>query len=84
MKKNIYGLSLEELTSEMVMLGQKPYRAKQLYSWLYVKKAKSFDEMTDVSVAFRQVLNEKYVIEKPSILPQNVSYQLKSDFLIVH
>lgn len=39
MKKNIYGLSLEELTSEMVMLGQKPYRAKQLYSWLYGQKS---------------------------------------------
>ena len=82
MKKNIYGLSLEELTSEMVMLGQKPYRAKQLYSWLYVKKAKSFDEMTDVSVAFRQVLNEKYVIEKPSIFKKQISNDGTIKFLL--
>ena len=82
MKKNIYGLSLEELTSEMVMLGQKPYRAKQLYSWLYVKKAKSFDEMTDVSVAFRQVLNEKYVIEKPSIFKRQISNDGTIKFLL--
>lgn len=67
MKKNIYGLSLEELSSEMVMLGQKPYRGKQLFSWLYVKRATEFGQMTDISAAFRAKLEELYVIKKPSI-----------------
>lgn len=47
-----------------------------------VKKAKSFDEMTDVSVAFRQVLNEKYVIEKPSIFKKQISNDGTIKFLL--
>lgn len=73
MKKNIYDLSLEQLTSEMVMLGQKPYRAKQLFSWLYVKRVDSFAAMTDVAAAFRAVLAEKYEILLPKVYKQQVS-----------
>lgn len=70
---NIYGLTLEQLTEEMLALNQKSYRAKQLFSWLYVKKANSFDEMSDVSKSFRDVLKERYYIKKPSIFLKRVS-----------
>ena len=53
--KNIYGLTLEKLTEEMLSLEQKSFRAKQLFSWLYVKNATSFDEMSDISLKFREV-----------------------------
>ena len=65
--KNIYGLTLEKLTEEMLSLEQKSFRAKQLFSWLYVKNATSFDEMSDISLKFREVLKEKYSIEKPKL-----------------
>jgi 23S rRNA (adenine2503-C2)-methyltransferase len=72
-KINIYGLTLSELAAQMVALGQKPYRAKQLYSWLYKKDAKSFDEMSDVSKAFREVLKEKYCLDLPTVFTKQVS-----------
>ena len=65
--KNIYGLTLEKLTEEMLSLEQKSFRAKQLFSWLYVKNATSFDEMSGISLKFREVLKEKYSIEKPKL-----------------
>lgn len=70
---NIFGETLEELTEQMVGLGQKPYRAKQLFSWLYVKGARSFDEMTDVSLAFRTVLKERYCFDRPELFLSRVS-----------
>lgn len=70
---NLYGLTLEKLQALMVEEGQKPYRAIQLYTWIYEKHAKSFDEMTDISLKFREVLKEKYTLDLPSIYLKQVS-----------
>jgi 23S rRNA (adenine2503-C2)-methyltransferase len=72
-KINIYGLTEEQLAAQMVGLGQKTFRAHQLFSWLYKKDAKSFDEMTDISIKFRDVLKEKYTMDLPSIFTEQVS-----------
>jgi len=64
---NLYGQPLNKLEELMIAEGQKKYRATQLYIWLYEKKATSFDEMTDISLNFREVLKEKYCISIPKI-----------------
>ena len=71
--KNLLGISLEELTGEFVALGQTPYRAKQLYSWIYQKNVLDFDAMTDVSKAFRTTLKESYSLSLPSIYRKQVA-----------
>lgn len=48
-KPSIYDYKLEDLEQKMVEMGQKKFRARQLYKWLYEKRVHSFDEMTDVS-----------------------------------
>lgn len=70
---NLYDYSLEKLEELMINEGQKKYRATQLFKWIYEKKAKSFDEMSDISLSFREVLNEKYEIKKPSIFKKQIS-----------
>ena len=70
---NLYGLEIRKLEKLMLEEGQTKYRATQLYSWLYEKGAQSFDEMTDVSLRFRDVLKEKYCFTKPSIFVQQKS-----------
>ena len=70
---NLYGLPLHKLEELMIQEGQKKYRATQLYIWIYEKKATSFDEMTDISIKFREVLKEKYCLEIPSISLKQVS-----------
>ena len=57
---DIRSLSLEDLTAEMVLLGQKPFRAKQVYEWLWKKGARSFDDMTNLSLELRERLKEKF------------------------
>lgn len=70
---NLYDYSLEKLEKLMIDEGQKKYRATQLFKWIYEKEAKSFDEMTDISLSFRNILKEKYEIRKPSIFKKQVS-----------
>ena len=50
-------LQLREAVEEM---GEKPFRASQLYDWMHVKLAESYDEMTNLPAAFREGLKEKY------------------------
>lgn len=70
---NLYGIPLEKLEQLMLEEGQKKYRATQLYIWMYEKKATSFDEMSDISLKFREVLKEKYCLEIPKIHTKQIS-----------
>ena len=60
-KKDIKSLTLEELEREMAQMGEKPFRAKQLYEWMHVKMARGFEEMTNLSKEFRKTCGERYL-----------------------
>ena len=60
--KDIKSLTLSQLKEEMTVLGEKPFRAGQIYKWLHVKLVSSFDEMTDLSAALREKLSSEYEI----------------------
>ena len=55
-------MSLDQLTSELVSIGEKPFRAKQIYEWLWKKRAVSFDQMTNISEQLRKQLDDIYAI----------------------
>lgn len=57
---DIRSLSLEDLTSEMILLGERPFRAKQVYEWLWQKGARTFDDMTNLSLSLREQLKERF------------------------
>ncbi len=61
-KINIKNLSIEELTRQILELGEQSYRAAQLLKWLYQKGASSFFEMSDISTELRALLDERYDI----------------------
>ena len=63
----IYSYSLEELTKIMLAMGQSAYRGKQIFSWLYKKRVKSFDEMNDISLSFREELKKNFDFFLPTI-----------------
>ena len=62
MKKDIRAYTYEELIEEMKQIGEKPFRAKQIYEWIHQRQAESFDEMTNLSKSLRQQLEETYEI----------------------
>ena len=60
-KTDIKSLTLRELREEMAAGGEKAFRAAQMYEWMHVKLARSFDEMTNLSKAFREDCKSRYV-----------------------
>ena len=60
--KNIKDYNLEELKEELTKLEEKPFRAEQIFKWLFVDKVKSFDEMTNLSLNLREKLKQNYDI----------------------
>ena len=62
MKKDLKSLNLEQLTEELLGIGEKKFRAKQVYSWIHEKLVDSFDDMTNLSKDLREKLNENYTL----------------------
>ena len=58
MKTDIKSLSLNELKTEIERLGEKAFRAKQLYEWMHVKLARDYDEMTNIPKSLKEKLRE--------------------------
>ncbi len=81
-KQDIRNLSFEKLTTTLSQLGEKPYRAKQIYEWLWKKSAGSFEEMTNLSKNTREWLAENFVFNKLSLDRQQMSSDgtIKSSF----
>ncbi|MBF0461131.1 MAG: 23S rRNA (adenine(2503)-C(2))-methyltransferase RlmN [Magnetococcales bacterium] len=67
------GLTWEELNTLMAEWGERPFRAKQIWSWLYVKLARSVAEMTDLPAALRNRLLECALPLAPEVLAHQVS-----------
>src|SRR5512145_912707 len=62
MKTDLKSLSAAETIEWVKGLGIEPYRAGQIRQWLFQRMAKSFDEMTNISIAIREKLKEKAFI----------------------
>lgn len=71
--KNIKDYNLEELKKELQTINEKPFRAEQIFKWLYHEKVKSFDEMTNLSLDLREKLKQNYTICNYNILKKQES-----------
>ena len=60
--KNIKEYNLEELKQELISLKEKPYRAEQIWNWLYKEKVKEIDDMTNLSLDLREKLKQNYTM----------------------
>lgn len=73
MKKELIGLSKKELEEELLSLGEKSFRAKQLWQWLYFHGQTDFEKMTSFSKDLRIKLAENYTITRPKIVAKQLS-----------
>ncbi len=69
---NIKSMTLPEVTAAIKELGQPAFRGKQVYTWLH-KGVRSYEEMTNLPKAFRDVLAEKYPIRAPKVVRKQES-----------
>ena len=73
-KKDICSYNYDELKEEMLAIGEKAFRSKQIYEWLHVKLADDFDEMTNLSKGLREKLKENYEIRKVKMIDHCLLY----------
>lgn len=66
-KTNLIGLSVDELTAEMLKIGEKPFKAKQIWNWIYAAGITDFAAMSNISKTTREKLEENYSIARPAI-----------------
>lgn len=71
--KNIKNYNLDELQDELINLGEKKYRAEQIFKWIYKEKVKDFDEMTNLSLELRAKLKQNYTMCNYKILKKQES-----------
>lgn len=71
--KNIKDYNMDELKEELKNIGEKPFRAEQIFKWLYETRVSTFDEMTNLSLELREKLKENYEIKQFKILKKQVA-----------
>lgn len=74
MKQEIKNLTLSELTAVLGEMGEPQFRAKQIYTWLH-RGAFSFEDMTNISRALRQRLDDAFHISVPTVVRKQQSAQ---------
>lgn len=88
---DIRSMNLEEMEALAISLGEKAFRGKQLFQWVHEKQADDFDEMTNLSAAFREKLKKNYCISSVRQVEKQVSkkkdtakylFALKDDHVI--
>lgn len=72
-KKDIRKMSVEAIAEDLTASGEKAFRAKQIYEWLWMKSASSFEEMTNLSKNLREWLHQNYCINRITIADKQVS-----------
>ena len=60
----IYDYTLKDLENYLVNLGLKPFRARQIFRWLYEKRVSSFEEMSDISKDLQEKLKNDFYIDE--------------------
>jgi len=72
-KMNIRNLSLEELTAKLSEWGEKAFRARQIYLWLWQKNATCFDDMLNISKSLRERLSSFFFIDSIALVDRQIS-----------
>ncbi len=66
-RKILIGLGRDALAAEMAAIGEKPFRAKQLWHWMYNRGETDFSRMTSISKPMQAALAERYVVGRPKV-----------------
>ncbi len=72
-KKGLFGLSREELLELVVGLKQPPYRARQIFQYMYARGGTSFQQLSSLPLALRKELDQKFYIARAAVVSKEVS-----------
>ena len=71
--ESVYNYTLKNLEKKFVELGEKPFRAKQVFEWIYVKEVYDYDLMTNLSQSLRDKLKTELLCQLLEIYEKQVS-----------
>ncbi len=80
-RRELVGLSRAELAAELEASGEAPFRAKQLWHWIYHQGVTEFSRMSTVARPLQQKLAERFVIGRPEVAAQQTSEDATKKFL---
>jgi 23S rRNA (adenine2503-C2)-methyltransferase len=80
--KNLLGLSREELGAEMAAIGAAPFRARQLWHWIYYRGEADFAAMTTLAKSFRAELADHFVVRRPAVVRDLASFDGTRKWLV--
>lgn len=72
-KQDLRSMTQESLKEAVVQIGEKPFRAKQIFTWLHKNQVESIDEMTNISKALREKLKDSFTISPMDIVQKLTS-----------
>ncbi len=72
-RRDLVGMTREQLASEMLAIAEKPFRAKQLWHWIYHQGASDFSAMNSIARPLQQKLAERFVIGRPGVATEQTS-----------
>jgi 23S rRNA (adenine2503-C2)-methyltransferase len=72
-RRDLVGLSREELTQAVVKFGEKPFRAKQIWHWIYFQGARDFAQMSSIAKPMQAKLAERFTIGRPGVTTEQTS-----------
>ena len=78
---SIYGYTEKQLKEYLVSVGEKPFRASQLYEWLYRHKINSFDEITNMKKSFIEILKRDFSLDRLELVTRQDSVDGTIKFL---
>ncbi|NCC03857.1 MAG: 23S rRNA (adenine(2503)-C(2))-methyltransferase RlmN [Proteobacteria bacterium] len=81
-RRNLIGLTLDELKAEMIALGLEAFRAKQLWTAIYAHGHTSFETMTTLAKPVRQKLAEHFIVARPRVMADPVSVDGSRKWLV--
>ena len=80
-RRDLVGLTREELVTELAAIGEKPFRAKQLWHWIYHQGVTEFTRMNSIAKPLQAKLAERFIIQRPEIATQQTSADETRKFL---
>jgi 23S rRNA (adenine2503-C2)-methyltransferase len=80
-RRDLVGLSREELAAELAAIGEKPFRAKQIWHWIYHQGATDFARMSSIARPLQQKLAERFVVGRPDVALSQLSQDETRKFL---
>jgi len=72
-RRDLVGATRDQLAAEMSSFGAEPFRARQLWHWIYHRGVTDFAAMTNLAKGFRERLAERYVLGRPAVAAAQVS-----------